>query len=1260
MKSLKSIAGIFACASILLTGCEKEFKAGEDTTKPVPTDLQYDVEYSRPDTMAVCWNAAEAIAAGATSFNVELCDSPDDAVNTYDDNILTVKVSSIGADGIAHAVFTKGTKEHSEKYARIRANYGAVFSKWAFATDKNGDPAVLISGHGMLDKSKACFENIVFKDNYDGTFEVSADASAASGADSLIVYLMDYASSKALDKQVVPAGSTSFSHKFEGLTDGKLYQLKFLAEYKVSGAAPHTNYIYAEGDAKNEEGETVTSNVIQCGKGFAVVNGVPPSVRLKSKYSGMLVFEWSVTTFGDNTKDAATPVKVALYDDASCKEEHLVYGWTISKYELPTNIADKQPAISFANLKPGTKYWFTCQDQTTGLLSDALEAETSGFNIVQVGTTPAAAGETVLAENFSELYFGGNSIDFTATPENNNNALTHPEEGKWDSTNLKFTDPNHGFFNTIGKSGGVKNSRFKDWAVIHGAKDGTGSVGEGDCCIRTGMLQMGAASGIPIVFTPKLTNLEGLATVKVTYTISSMWEKGAIKEAGDADFKSIGIYVAEGGKTSTSGSSYGTLTGASVKQVAAIDRPATKEADGTTALKAPAWEKRTVTIKNVAQGARIGIGTIRPEGKTGNQRFLLSGVTVSVVSYGEPELFTPVLKETNIGKTKATLTFEAQDFAKEYILGYKKSGDAEYKFIDSPTPEITIKPLEVNTTYFIKAYCKSGEYESPAFYYEFKTGSVDYTYPLDINNLEEFLEWMSAGAEYTTAGQEINLKTDIDLAGVTAEQLLIVPEFEGTLNGNNHVIKNWTSTHGLFRKMNGSVKDLTIDASCSFSGSEYLAPIALSGSGSISNVHNKAKVSYSADNFTETVAIAGIAVELYGKIENCSNTAEITAKSNGSMKGVAAAGLVDYLCSEMSNCTNEGNISISGVFVNGNTTLGANVNVVPNAGGLVALGGTGFEMKSCDNRGKVSLTLTAIEKTHEAKKSLKRQSVGGVVASPNGNISKCNNYGTIEVNASTTNHEKYPSYVDSKKKTKYYEHIILAGGISSGDYQAKGQDASNIIDCRNEGNIIFYTDYDGSNNAVGGIVGWPGLEDKTVKQTIVTENCKNIGSVTVKGNGKVRVGGIQGGSGNIVNCENTGNITVESGAANACAVGSIAGFHSNGHKIEDSKAYGTVTAKVEVVGIGGLVGNNGNIAQTTGDGCVVDCTIIGGTTENAGMIIGALNGNTTKIEMGTKTAIKVAGTLNGVAVTSENLKDCLHGTKNYKEEMHIFNAVFGK
>ena len=158
----------------------------------------------------------------------------------------------------------------------------------------------------------------------------------------------------------------------------------------------------------------------------------------------------------------------------------------------------------------------------------------------------------------------------------------------------------------------------------------------------------------------------------------------------------------------------------------------------------------------------------------------------------------------------------------------------------------------------------------------------------------------------------------------------------------------------------------------------------------------------------------------------------------------------------------------------------------------------------------------------------------------------------------------------------------------------------------------------------------------------------------------LRIVRIQGGSGNIVNCENTGNITVESGAANACAVGSVAGFHSNGLVIENCKAYGTVTAKVDVYGIGGLIGNIGNAAHTTGDGCVVDCTVTGGTAEIAGMVIGMFNGNTKKIEMGKKTAIKVSGTLNGVAITSENVQDCIHGTKNYKADAHIINAVFGK
>lgn len=179
----------------------------------------------------------------------------------------------------------------------------------------------------------------------------------------------------------------------------------------------------------------------------------------------------------------------------------------------------------------------------------------------------------------------------------------------------------------------------------------------------------------------------------------------------------------------------------------------------------------------------------------------------------------------------------------------------------------------------------------------------------------------------------------------------------------------------------------------------------------------------------------------------------------------------------------------------------------------------------------------------------------------------------------------------------------------------------------------------------------------------MSENCTNNADITFKGKGKCRAGGIQGGSGNIKGCTNNGNILIEDGKD--CAVGSVAGFHTSGLVIENCKAYGTVTAKVAVYGIGGLIGNIGNVAHKTGNGCVVDCTVTGGTAENAGMVVGLFNGDPKegkpkKIELGATTAIKVAGTLNGVAVTSENLKDYLHGTKNYKADAHIINAVFGK
>ncbi len=1237
MKSFKLIAGLLAGATLLTTGCKKEFEGGEDSSKAVPTDLSFVTLKSADagDTLAFRWNAQPLIAQGATSFSIEICDDPAEPVNTYDDVIQTIKSSEI-KDGTGIVYFTTGISEYTEKYVRIRANYGSKFSKWAFGADDKGEPAVFVAGHGIKDTDKAAVGAITMTDcPADGNnFTVKADLTPASSASRVLAILMDYAAQKAIwTEKIENLSASTFEKKFEDLTSGKLYQFKMLAEYDVEGKPTHVaDWSYAEGEAVDEDGETKTTNVIQCGKGLVIVNGVPPTTKVSTKLSGQLGFQWSEFGFSNIGKDAAIPVKVALYKDAACKD--LVYGWTIQKY----TISGRQPTIVFSNLEPNTSYWFVCQDLNTGLISDALEAKTADFDIVTVGAEKVKEKGVAVAENFSELYFGGYAMDFSPCPGNNGNAAPHPEVGTWDSANLVWTDGNHGFFNTLGNSGAVKNSRFKDWGVIHGLKDGTGASVPGDLCIRTGMFQMGASSGIPILCTPELTNLQGLATVKVSFNASSMWEKGVIKEATDADFQSIAVYTVSGGKTNyTVGTSYGTITDATVKEAGVVARPATD-------VKTPTWETKTVTVKNVSPGTRIGIGAVRA--KTGNQRWLLNMVKVEVVSYGVPKLETPVLKNAEISKTKAKFTFEAQDMAQSYELGYKKSSDSEYTYIESESPEFSLTGLNVNTTYLVRVVSKAGDYSSTTpFFYEFTTENVDFKYPLSITNAEDFVEWMTTGAEFTSTADVVNLETDLDLNGISAEAMPITNEFNGTFNGNNHVIKNFKTGHALFNNINGTVKDLIIDASCSFEGLAVNAPLALKSTGTISNISNKASVNYNAASFSSAVILGGVVANVAGgKIENCTNDGAITAKSEGTTLGMAIGGVAGRLAGAMNNCLNNAAINISAKYVSKLSTIEGTANVAPCVGGLVGLGGAGFSMSNSDNKGKVVFTNTEIEKTES---SIQRISVAGIAGAPNGKISKCNNYADVDVKLVSS----------GKAAFNDQNYVGVIGGISGGDYYAAGQDATNIEDCVNEGAISFYNDGTKSNSAFGGIVGWPGIESA---QKVATKNCTNKGKITFSGFGKARIGGVQGGTGNMEGCSNEGAVILESGNSGS-VLGSLCGFHSQAHTIKSCKALGSVTAKATVGGIGGLIGNNGNAANTSGEGCIVNCTISGGDANNSGLIIGLFNGNSKKITLGsTSNPIKVSGTVNGTTVTADNFKDLLHGSKNFKAENHILNAVFGK
>lgn len=1232
MKSIKLLAGIFAGSAFFLTGCQEEFKSGEDSSKPVATDLRYDVQNSKADTLAFCWNATNTINAGATSYGIEVCDSPDDAVNTYDDDIQTIKVSQISKDDlIGRAVFTNGISEYTEKYVRIRVNYGAVFSAWTFAKDSEGNPALFVTGHGIKDTAKPAVESISLTSIPEsGTeFTVKADLSAVASASRVLVILMDYTSQTAVSTITVdPSKTSTFENTYTDLRSGKLYQVKMLAEYdSTDGEAAHVSeWTYAEGDVKNEDEETVKSNIIQSGKGFVIVNGIPPTTRLKAKYSGMLVFQWSEYGFANVGKDINIPVKIALYSDAECK--NLVYGWTIT-----SNIyLSMQPSMTFANLTPGTKYWFTCQDMNTGLVSDPLEAETSAFDIVMVGSEKVAAGKTVLAEDFGQLYFGSNSMEVTPSAKNSSSGYVYPTPGKWDSATLAADTFNHGFFNTIGSAGGVQTSRFKDWAVTHEV-----AATLGDLCIRTGMLQVGASSSMPIVFTPELNNLQGLATVNVTYTVSSMWEKGVIKETTESDFTQLGVYTATGGTVGTDkNTSYATMTGATVKNVGILDRPSTT-------VKTPTWETRSININNVAPGTRIGIGAIRPDGKTGNQRFLLREVVVKVVSYGIPKLTTPVLKSQEIGKTKASFVFEAQSQAQSYRLGYKKNGDATYTYIESDTPEFNLTGLTNGTQYIIKVTALAGEYESETpFYEEFKTESVNYTYPMTISNVEDFVEWMQAGADGTSATDEITLAIDLDLKDVNVPA---VSEFNGIFNGNGKSIKNWTSNHALFDKVNGTVKNLKIDATCTFTPEVgTFAPVTLNNAGTLELIENYAAVTYSASEFATSVCMAGIAAQSSGTIKSCTNNGKITLTSTSSMKGVAVGGIVGYASGEITDCTNNGAVNLSGKYIAAKSAIGSKATVLPCVGGIAGLGATGFKIENGKNYGSVTFVIDNIESTPS---NMERFCIGGIAGAPDGNITNTNNYGKVTAKCATSTGVEAP-----------VGNLLLVGGIAGGDFYATGQNATNIVGCTNEGDITLHNDSAKANSALGGIVAWPGVESSA--QTIYTKDCVNKGSVTFTGKGKCRVGGVQGGAGNMENCTNEGAVTIESGANSGSIIGSLCGFHAAGMKIINCKALGSVTAKSTVGGLGGLIGNINNAAHTTGDGCIVNCTITGGTEANSGMIIGLFNG-ASAIKMGTDSApIKVSGSINGTTLTESNYTEYLHGSTKYDATKHVFVTAFGE
>lgn len=456
---------------------------------------------------------------------------------------------------------------------------------------------------------------------------------------------------------------------------------------------------------------------------------------------------------------------------------------------------------------------------------------------------------------------------------------------------------------------------------------------------------------------------------------------------------------------------------------------------------------------------------------------------------------------------------------------------------------------------------------------------------------------------------------------------------------------------------------LTINVSSANTANFYIG--AVTGSSNSYTItegcENYGNLTFNSNNSGALVCLGGITSYSAGEIKNCLNEANITFKSTAQLKGTIVAGIAPYQNGPISGCTNKGEIYMTGGLFGGRNSVGsittdkAASSAAPTAAGIVGYGysssGSPFSMDNCHNYGKVTYNWFEVDGAGTSG----RTQVAGVIGAPWGNVTNCNNYGDVTFTA--------------KYKSATANHLSYIGGIAGSDYYSKSQSESSIINCVNEGNITIDCDAGTSNNAAGGIIGWPGKEGSC---TNVTQGCVNKGNIVASGEGKFRLGGIQGGSGRIIDCVNEGSITINS-SNSASNYGGLAGFHSNSYEIQNSTNIGDIVCNVPISGggVAGMAGNLGNSAHKEGliKNNTIKCLVKAAEgTCGVGMVVGHFNGNTAQIYFGTEDEpIKVGGSLQiGETTTVVDATNCndpavlANGCSNYLATAHHFNCVLAE
>ena len=515
----------------------------------------------------------------------------------------------------------------------------------------------------------------------------------------------------------------------------------------------------------------------------------------------------------------------------------------------------------------------------------------------------------------------------------------------------------------------------------------------------------------------------------------------------------------------------------------------------------------------------------------------------------------------------------------------------------------------------------------------------------------------------------IKLGNDIDMTDIVLDGVQAYLYDGATFDGQGYSIKNWTSNHGLINTNYGTVKNLTIDQSCNLTfdmsntDATPYAVVVAENLGVVSGCVNNANITVEAGDVTKNRYVGSIVgllaasnddtvKNINARVENCINNGKIKLTLNSSTGGWFFAGGIVGTYYEWNtfgegglfNCVNNGNLEVNVGTIGNKSAVGG---LIGGAGALEKT--TAFcTIKDCVNNGAVTYNITTVNNnsyiggiagscaahvvntTNNGDVTVTVPKLaqvwfrtGGVVGDFAGNLTNVHNSGKVKVSLTTQAGKKATPQIGGVAALHKGSTVAITNSTNSGEVNVTtsltsslyvggilAQYSSNKVtmtDCENGGDITVvntaYTSGTGSRVWTAGIVADVSKADTTI------EGCVNRGAISLSGDltKESSVGGLAATNYcTFNNCKSLGNLHIE----------------------DTSK----LAEYVLIAAIGCRQG-----ATTTWNGGEVNCAI---TYEGANVVCGILQGKfwgSTTVGETTPLVIKSTTTINGVAVTADDV-----------------------